>query len=285
MTNTERDPNTLNEDIEAQRAHLGATIEALESKFSPGEIFDQVVRYTRDNGGEFSQNLVNTIKDNPIPTIMTAVGLAWMMYGQNHSRSSQQWSDYNPSDDYEQFDDYDEPYEDTPFTAGASYGSSAYGSSSDHQHDGKNTLTKKAGNLKDEITGAMTSAKDRADEAISHTSAKSKNSMAQARRQAHHAKTTLRRQTQRAQVGWEHLLHDQPLVAGAAGVAIGALIGASFPSSELEDKVLGQKRDEVMNKAAEATEGAYEKAKETGNKLATEATEKLDKNQHEHQTA
>src|SRR5690606_24623629 len=68
-----------------ERAHIRHTLDMLEGKLSPGEIFDKVLDYTRRNGGEFSRNLVDAVTHNPIPVLMTAVGISWMLYQQNRS--------------------------------------------------------------------------------------------------------------------------------------------------------------------------------------------------------
>ena len=40
----------------------------------------------------------------------------------------------------------------------------------------------------------------------------------------------------RAQSGFAHMLEEQPLVAGAIGLAVGAAIGAALPKTETEDE-------------------------------------------------
>lgn len=77
-----KDPATLEREIDRQRAEIGDTLEALEQRFSPGELFDHALRFARGNGGEFFNNLGATVKANPVPTLLTSVGLAWLMAGQ-----------------------------------------------------------------------------------------------------------------------------------------------------------------------------------------------------------
>jgi beta-lactamase regulating signal transducer with metallopeptidase domain len=49
-------------------------------------------------------------------------------------------------------------------------------------------------------------------------------------------------QAQRAREGFNTLLEEQPLVLGAFGVALGAIIGAALPSTEQEDRLVGDTR-------------------------------------------
>ena len=78
----------LEREINDKRAHLTDTLAALEEKFSPGQIFDQVLSYGKENGGQFSQQLVDSVKYNPVPAILTAVGIGWLMMGQNRPQPS-----------------------------------------------------------------------------------------------------------------------------------------------------------------------------------------------------
>src|SRR5690606_29129940 len=87
-TESQKNPDQLEREVDERRAHMSETLSALEEKLSPGHMIDQVLAYTRTNGGEFSQNLVNTIKRNPVPSVLTAVGLAWLMFDQNKSSGS-----------------------------------------------------------------------------------------------------------------------------------------------------------------------------------------------------
>ena len=63
----------------------------------------------------------------------------------------------------------------------------------------------------------------------------------------------------RAQEGWQTAstsvddwVHEYPLAAGAIAVAVGAAIGLSVPSTEIEDRTLGEKRDQALEKARSA---------------------------------
>src|SRR5690606_12067853 len=83
-TEAQKEQAQLEREIDEQRAHIGDTISALEAQFSPGQMLDKVLSYGKTNGADFSRNLVNTVKDNPVPSLLTVLGVAWLMYGQNN---------------------------------------------------------------------------------------------------------------------------------------------------------------------------------------------------------
>src|SRR5690606_19095951 len=41
----------------------------------------QTVDRFRATGGEFAGNLSHSVRDNPLPTLLTSIGLAWLMLG------------------------------------------------------------------------------------------------------------------------------------------------------------------------------------------------------------
>ena len=79
-----KDPEQLEHEIDQQRDHIGEIVQALEGKLSPGELFASVMRHGKDGGGEFASNLTQTIKANPVPTLLAAAGLAWLASAQRH---------------------------------------------------------------------------------------------------------------------------------------------------------------------------------------------------------
>ncbi len=236
-TDAEKDPDELEREVDQQRAYIAETLQALEQKFSPGQIFDQIIGYTRSNGGDFSQNLVNTVKNNPVPTLLTATGIAWMMLGQNRPTRARD-SSYIP--------------------ANASYGvDPAYQSSG----DGKTAaLKERAGHLR---------------EGASESMAKAKQKMHHLGSSASSARETMRQRAAQANEGFDHMLKEQPLALAAIGIALGALIGAAVPHTRKEDELLGESRDKVAQQAKEKAQEGYEKAEDLGSRLAEDAKQEV----------
>ncbi|MEX1034230.1 MAG: DUF3618 domain-containing protein [Cellvibrionaceae bacterium] len=77
-----KNPRELEREVTEQRREIGETIHALEDKFSSREIYNQAAHYVQDHGREFAESLGNSLKANPLPAVLTGIGLAWMMMGQ-----------------------------------------------------------------------------------------------------------------------------------------------------------------------------------------------------------
>ncbi len=73
-----------------------------------------------------------------------------------------------------------------------------------------------------------------------------------ARSAAQSASVRARETWQSASTSVDDWVHEYPLAAGAIAVAVGVAIGLSVPSTELEDRMLGEKRDLALEKARAA---------------------------------
>ena len=67
-----------------------------------------------------------------------------------------------------------------------------------------------------------------------------------------------RTQTRRAGDRIVSTLDERPLLFGGLAVALGALIGAVIPSTEYEDKIVGQVRDRAVERARQMGERQYQ---------------------------
>ena len=67
----------IEREVEATRANLEETVEALKDKLSLGQIVDEAARYFDDTGGSrLVSNLGAQVRDNPLPLLLVGVGLA-----------------------------------------------------------------------------------------------------------------------------------------------------------------------------------------------------------------
>ncbi|MEC9482991.1 MAG: DUF3618 domain-containing protein [Halomonas sp.] len=75
-----RKPEDIESDISQTRAHLDETLQELEDRLSPRQFMDSAYNYLREGGAdEFLSNLGRTIKENPVPVLLTGIGLGWLM--------------------------------------------------------------------------------------------------------------------------------------------------------------------------------------------------------------
>ena len=83
-TNISDDPDTIERNLDRTRERLDHTLDALQAKFSPGQMLDRGLDLLKRNGGELAANFGEQIKRNPMPLLLTGVGMAWLI-GSGHS--------------------------------------------------------------------------------------------------------------------------------------------------------------------------------------------------------
>lgn len=71
----------IERELDAQRDKVGARIEEIKQRLSPGQLLDEALAYTKDGGAHFAGNLGNQIQANPIPAALAAIGIGWLMMG------------------------------------------------------------------------------------------------------------------------------------------------------------------------------------------------------------
>lgn len=284
-TDDRRDADQIESDIERARAEVSATIDAIQSKLTPGQMMDQAIAYLRDSGtGEFGSNLGRTVRDNPVPVALIGVGIAWLAMGGSRPRG---------------------PLEDRAraaprtSTAAMSWGTGDSGYVDDDWTDGATSDELDEPGLASRIASAGVDAGGRARDAVSGTAARVKDtlsdttgrvreSMSDAARRTRermgalrgHASSiqgSTREQFERARDRTMRMIDEQPLVLGAIGIAIGAAIGAALPRTRREDRWMGEMRDGLVEGAADTARESMHDVAESARRVARTAHEEVDR--------
>jgi len=72
----------LEREAERTRSDLGATLDELRSRITPGQVMDQTLDFARDtNLPVLARNLARDARDNPLPLLLIGAGVAWLMFG------------------------------------------------------------------------------------------------------------------------------------------------------------------------------------------------------------
>ncbi|MEJ1224417.1 Protein of unknown function [Pseudomonas sp. NFACC09-4] len=229
-TESEKSPQAIEREIDEQRAHISQIVDALGSKFTPGQMLDQALTLVKGNGSEFFGNLGTTVRNNPVPTVLTTLGLCWLMLGQNHP----------PRVGYRVGPDQD--------CAGRSEGLVG---AREHLHDTTDSLREGFHHLKDKA---------------SHLADDLGANARQARRSVHATGERLAHGTQDLGEQFNRLLKEQPLMMAAAGVALGAMLGAALPATSTEQRVMGKTSANLADKARQTARQGYETVRDTVSK-------------------
>lgn len=253
-----KDPATLEREIDQTRANMDQTLGALERKFSPGQLLDQAMEFARENGGEFANNLGRSVKENPVPALLTAVGIAWMVASSNRPKPSlaDAYDDRYARDDSNAVDFDDTGYEDD---AG----------------DQTEGLTDKAQRLKASAEGTLSEAGQRVKSAAERARQKLTGTKDTVSAGLRRTSGSAQVQTQRVREGFNSLLSEQPLLLGALGIAVGAAIGAALPPTEQEDRLFGSARDKALSEVKQRGNETYKQVRDKVNAVGDEAKQSI----------
>jgi ElaB/YqjD/DUF883 family membrane-anchored ribosome-binding protein len=242
-----KSPEQIQRDIERTRAEMGQTLDSIRQKLSPGQMLDEALDYLKGSGlSQFSSNLSDTVKHNPIPVALIGVGIAWLAMGGSRP----------------------------PYAAASSWKTD--GHSRSKIGDAASSVTAKAGQVMQgvrdrvgEASGRLGDMAHSAQERVGEAGARLGDMAHSARHQMGEAADRIRYQTVRAKDTYNYLRTEQPLILGVLGFALGAALGAGIPPTRQEDELMGEMRDEYVQRAKEVGEEYLEQGKQ----MATAAGE------------
>ena len=293
-------PEALEREVNAERGRVAETLDALQEKMSVGNIVDDVVRSFSRYGGDMAGNLGRQVRSNPLPLILTGIGLAWLMTSSGRDRYRYREDDYlwDTDDD----DIYDEDFVGTRRYGAAGavrpYGTAGvagpYGET--HRDTGPGTgdrIRSATGSAASSVGGAASSAArgvgsaaSSAASGIGSAASGAANAASSGARGAYygarHAGESVREGAYRAGRGaydaglysvrrLDDMIHDHPLAMGALALAAGAAIGGALPRTRTEDEYLGEYSDHAKEAARETYERESEKARRVAGAVAEEA--------------
>jgi len=245
------DPNRSSEeiqrDIDGTRARVSETIGELRDRMAPSRLVDQAVDYARESGAtDTAKQIGRTVRENPVPFIMIGAGIGWLLaarYGEpiRHSRAGEA-----VARKAEQARDGLRVGVDRA-RDGLQHG---WNDARNKVHDGSAALSSQAGSTQASIAERTARWRENA------------------RLQAHRASDF-------AQMRWQYLVTEQPLVLIGLGFTIGAVAAIALPSSTVENRLMGDTSHSLKQQARDtASERLAEVRTVAGDALET-AQQKL----------
>lgn len=289
MSDTTTDPGgrsveELEREVERERRKVASTIDALQDKADMGNVVQEIVRLVGENGGVASRNLGRTLRDNPLPALLTGVGLAWLMAGGGGPRLHRDdWDDDTDDSTYLHDDPLlrqPEPLYDVERARGVAYSGSVGAPSAQAGTDsGPGLKDRVSGTVR--RTGAATSATaDTASASVRGAASGAgeavRDASDAARERARRARARAMRTGRQGRETLETMMHDQPLVFGALALAVGAAFGGALPRSQTEDRMFGESSAKLKARARQVAETEGAKVQATAGAVAREAVNMAD---------
>jgi ElaB/YqjD/DUF883 family membrane-anchored ribosome-binding protein len=266
------DPETIRAEIRETRDRLGHTLEELGERLNPQHIGQRVkhdirdatigrvehmARQAVDRVQETRNSLADTIRENPIPSAMIGIGLGWLFMNRRRSAPS---NVYGPYVAYppRRVDAYDTGAYGRGYGAAGAYDSrsaagGAYGA--------------------DDEPGVAARARERVSELGHEAGERARELGHEASDRARELAERTRWQARRAEARVEDRFQEQPLVVGAATLALGLAAGLALPATDREVALMGDARDRLVDRVKDV-------ASETGEKVQHVASRVIDEAQH-----
>jgi len=235
----------LKAQIAETRSQMGETIDELQERLSFTNISEQVSEHVSNvietaknsaydatigkavgfmkNMGEgiTDSKVVRTARNNPIPLVLIGVGAGWLAYSSlsgNSRRRSPSAAGFRP-----------DRINDEPRSIGQNSSTLS-------------DLSNKASHLTDKVSNAANSAYD----SVSNTM---DSAVSNAKDVANRAYSKAGEYGNAAYETYDHYLTENPLAVGAAAFALGAVVGLAIPSTRYEGDLMGEARDQLLQKA------------------------------------
>ena len=299
--NSEQDPAEIRAEIDATREDMTQTLNAIQERLNPQRLREDAVSTVRaatvgrveDMADDakwkmkgVGDDVFETIKRNPAPALLTAVGLGWL-FMESRNRQGRQLRSQSRDRYYYAGETYGR--------GGYQYGYDEYGRRSEQfgQFDERGRIQQAGQNVRERAGDVVDTAASKVQDVASTAGSKVQSAATGVADTASQVVDTARQGAQQAaqeaqyraeQVGsrFGELMEDNPLIIGAAAVALGAVIGMAFPSTDKENQIFGEARDKVMDRAQEVASDTAQKVQHVAEE-ATSAAKDAAKSEAERQ--
>jgi uncharacterized protein YjbJ (UPF0337 family) len=216
--------------------------------------------YTAKSKGN---GLMSRIRENPVPAALAAIGIGWLLF---------KGGDDNDDYDYDQYATY-RSQKNRYSGEYASY-TGQYGRSMDDERQGglhratekvgdvaegaKDAVTGAASNVAGAVTGAASNVADAVTGAASSVQHRASDMADGAGDRAADLRYWSERRARRAKGGFNQMLRQNPMAVGAIAAALGTAIGLAAPGTDKERELMGEMRDNFMDKAQTFAQEKFE---------------------------
>ena len=241
-------PAEIRDNIEQTRVELDGTLGELQERLSPSHVKEQVresvkeaieetktalraatvgrietmIRDTGSTLNDARQSIWTTIRENPVPAALSAIGLTWLFVNRG-----------GKSDGGRRHETGFEPEE-----YGRGYGRDR--------------------GLGRQTGSAVQQVKERASDVVDSAQQKAGELVSAAGETAERVADRAQVQARRVEQAVERWMGDNPVALGAVALAAGTALGLALPRTENEDRLLGSTRDTVVDRAQELASEAVD---------------------------
>jgi len=291
------DTETIRAGISETRERLSDTLNELGERLNPQVVKEQVTervkegirdatigriehmaRSAADTVNSTRSGITDTIRDNPVPAAMVAIGLGWLLFnGRRSDSSADRWS---ASRDYAR-DSGSDRLSGSYSRSSSLSGSFGYDKDSDDSLQQENGVSRKLGDVKDLVADKAESVADSVKERAGQLADRGRDladragnrasSMASSvSSRAHDVAGSVKQRTSQGARRVEDSFYDNPLAIGAISMAIGVVAGLAAPVTDREVQLMGDASERVADRVKEVAHEAKDKAQQVAGRVVDE---------------
>jgi len=207
-----------------------------------------MAREVQHRAREAGFSLRETVRNNPLPAAMVAVGLGWL------ALQATMGGDGRAVREVEAY-----PYRE--------------------REDVEGRAREMAGEARHRAEETVTRIQERAGETVTQAQERAGEIAGEVQQRAEQVTHEAQRQVQRARGRLETMIDENPLAMGAVALAVGAAIGMMLPGTRHEDRIMGETRDRLMHRAEEMAEETMGKVEEAAHEAERSVQEESQREQ------
>ncbi|HEX5581716.1 MAG TPA: DUF3618 domain-containing protein [Gemmatimonadaceae bacterium] len=276
------------------RERMGETLDEIGERLNPHVVTERVkdnireapigrvenmARSASDTMNEARSTVMDTVRDNPVPAAMVAVGLGWLIWNGRRERSgaSDRYGYGGSTRDRERLyaSGAGYPYGSNLYTGEGSYAGGRYGESRYAEPYGESYVQRGYGAEEDE--GTMQRARERMSELGEDARERASEVGERAQRMAHDVADrtqdmarSVANRTRRSARRVEDSFYENPLAMGAVTMALGVAAGLAIPETEREAQIMGGARDKLVDRVKDVAEDTREKVQHVASRAMEE---------------
>jgi ElaB/YqjD/DUF883 family membrane-anchored ribosome-binding protein len=250
-------------EAETTRRSLANSLNELQDRLTPGQVFDEALTYAKSGSGTFARAFSNAVRENPFPALLIGTGCMLFMsekMGITKSRPAGVYTaSYPATTDTDHGPSIGERAKEKVHSA-ADTVKQGFAAVGDRLQDTSERVRETAQGMGEGVAEAAERVRQRTQsvaERLTDTAAQTSEQARIASRQVKDKANTL--------------LHEQPMLMAGIGLALGAAIAALIPVTRAENRLMGETSDRVKRRVRDTAAQQFEAAKDTAGELVERA--------------
>ena len=249
MTEYERSPRDIEQEIEATRERMGRDIDELGERLSPDNLKRQareaisgkahdIAHDVGDRARYQGSRMIDFIQENTSLVAAMGLGAVWLIQQRNRSEVS--------GDRMSRF---------------------AYTGPERRREGLTGRIADRAAGVRDSLSATASGVAERASDLTQQAGERARDITHQAGERAREVRTRAADQGRRARGGLERVVEESPLAVAAGVAVLGLAFGLLVPESEREQRLMGPYRDDLVQRTQETVRRVKDAAVEAGEEL------------------